>query len=347
MSEITQADSETRRDLLTEQFELIENEASAEPAPAPAKAEAVEEAPAAETKPSARVRDESGKFVSKNAQPAEEPAVEEVEEPPVWKRPPASWKKDYHEAWSSADPRLQEYAWQREEQMKAGVQPLLEKAKFADQIQEVVQPYMQTIQGLGIDAPQAVKALMEADHALRYSDPNQKRALFARLAQQYGVDLSGVTEIQQQQMPADPNVSALQHELNRIRGEVMSWREQQEQEKNAQLLTEINHFSQKAEHFEAARPTIVQLLQSGVAQTLDDAYEKAIRLDPELFESVQASTQAKLDAQKRAVADKAAKTARAAAVSVRSSAPGAPTAAKAQDRRTLLAEQFDGITSRL
>ena len=71
---------------------------------------------------------------------------------------------------------LQEYAWQREEQMKAGVQPLLEKAKFADQIQEVVQPYMQTIQGLGIDAPQAVKALMEADHALRYSDPHQKRA---------------------------------------------------------------------------------------------------------------------------------------------------------------------------
>lgn len=343
MSEITQADSETRRDLLTEQFELIEKDAPAEPAPA--KAEAAEEAPAAETKPSARVRDESGKFTSKTAQPEAEPEAEE--EPPVWKRPPASWKKDYHEVWATADPRLQEYAYQREEQMKQGVQPLLEKAKFADQIQEVVQPYMQTIQGLGIDAPQAVKALMEADHALRYSDPQQKRALFARLAQQYGVDLSGVTEIQQQQMPADPNVSALQHELNRIRGEVMSWREQQEQEKNAQLLTEINHFSQKAEHFEEARPTMIQLLQSGVAQTLEDAYEKAIRLDPELFESVQASTQAKLDAQKRAAADKAAKTARAAAVSVRSSAPGAPTAAKAQDRRSLLAEQFDGIANRL
>lgn len=345
MSEITQADSETRRDLLTEQFELIEKDAPAEPAPAPAKAEAAEEAPAAETKSSARVRDESGKFTSKTAQPEAEPEAEE--EPPVWKRPPASWKKDYHEVWATADPRLQEYAYQREEQMKQGVQPLLEKAKFADQIQEVVQPYMQTIQGLGIDAPQAVKALMEADHALRYSDPQQKRALFARLAQQYGVDLSGVTEIQQQQMPADPNVSALQHELNRIRGEVMSWREQQEQEKNAQLLTEINHFSQKAEHFEEARPTMIQLLQSGVAQTLEDAYEKAIRLDPELFESVQASTQAKLDAQKRAAADKAAKTARAAAVSVRSSAPGAPTAAKAQDRRSLLAEQFDGIANRL
>ena len=89
------------------------------------------------------------------------------------------------------------------------------------------------------------------------------------------------------------------------------------------------------------------MCSSDLAQTLEDAYEKAIRLDPELFESVQASTQAKLDAQKRAAADKAAKTARAAAVSVRSSAPGAPPATKAQDRRAMLAEQFDGIANRL
>jgi dsDNA-binding SOS-regulon protein len=92
---------------------------------------------------------------------------------------------------------------------------------------------------------------------------------------------------------------------------------------------------------------MIQLLQSGVATDLQDAYDKAVRLDPNLFETIQQSKQAEVDAQKRAAANKAAKSARAAAVSVRGSAPGTITATKAQDRRSLLAEQFDSMSERL
>ena len=310
--------ADARRELLTQQFEDAEQE--------PAKAETA-----------AKPRDEAGKFAQ-----TEPEAVEE----PVWKRPPASWKKDYHEAWATADDRLKEYAYQREEQMKAGIEPLKAKAQFADEINEVVQPYMQTIQGLGIDAPKAVKALLEADHALRYSTPEQKLQLFGRLAQQYGVNLGQMANLPQQ-VAVDPTVYALQNELNSVRGEVNNWKQQQEQAQNSALLGEINQFSQKAEHFEEARPVMIQLLQSGVATDLQDAYDKAVRLDPNLFETIQQSKQAEVDAQKRAAANKAAKSARAAAVSVRGSAPGTITATKAQDRRSLLAEQFDSMSERL
>ena len=283
-------------------------------------------------------RDDSGKFASTNEKSVEEPAEE-----PVWKRAPASWKKDYHEVWQTADPRMQEYAWQREEQMRKGVEPLISKAQFADQINEVVNPYLQTIQGMGLDTPRAVKALLEADHMLRTSDGQQKLQLFSRLAQQYGVNLNEVN------MPQgiDPTIYALQNELNNVRGEVNGWKQQQEQAQNQQLLGEIEKFSAKAEHFEEARPTMIQLLQSGVAQTLEDAYEKAVRLDPELFDSVQVSRQAELDNAKRVAADRAAKSARANAVSVKSSTPGMATKNNAQDRRSLLAEQFDQIAARL
>ena len=317
---------DTRREKLLEQFEQVES------------------APAGETVREDVPRDEQGKFAAKEPtmmQQAQEP-VEQVEEP-VWKRPPASWKKDYHDVWQTADDRMKEYAWQREEQMKAGVQPLMEKARIADQFQEVLNPYMDTIRGLNIEPTQAVKALMEADHALRYSDPQQKQQLFMRLAQQYGVTLGG--ELQQQ--PFDPNISALQQELNRVRGEVMSWKEQQEQVQNQSLLGEINSFAMKAEHFEEARPTMISLLQSGVASTLEEAYEKAIRLDDNLYQQVQQSRQAQVETQQKVVANQAAKKARAAAVSVRSAAPGATTATKAQDRRSLLAEQFDSVADRL
>ena len=65
---------------------------------------------------------------------------------------------------------------------------------------------------------------------------------------------------------------------------------------NQSLLNEINQFSLKAEHFEDVRPTMIQLLQSGVAQTLEDAYEKAIRLDPNLFEQMTKAQQAEVAA---------------------------------------------------
>ena len=295
-----------RRELLSQQFDEVQNEAPVEA-----------------------------------VKPQVEPEPEPAPEPPVWERPPASWKKDYHEAWTTADPKLKEYAWKREEEMKAGVQPLLSKAQFADQMQQAIDPYMNNIRGLGIEAPQAVKALMEADNVLRHGTPQQKQQYFAQLAQQYGINMGDV-----QVQPTDPNFYAIQNELAQVRGEVLNWKQQQEAAQNQALLSEINQFQAKAEYFEEARPIMIQLLNSGVAQDLDDAYQKAIRLDNDLFTKHQQTSQGAADAAKREASNKAAKAARAAAVSVKSSTPGAATSTKAQDRRSLLMEQFDNMSER-
>ena len=270
--------------------------------------------------------------------------VEPAPEPPVWERPPASWKKDYHEVWQTADPKLKEYAWQREEEMKKGVEPLLSKAQFADQIQQAIEPYQNNLKTLGIAPPQAIQALMNADNVLRHGTPQQKAQMFSTLSQQYGVNLSEINNLQQQ--PVDPTVSMLQNELYSVRNEVMGWKQQQEAAQNQALLGEINTFAEKAQFFEDARPTMIQLLNSGMAQNLEEAYNKALRLDESLSGKVQQSTQAQAEAAKRESANKAAKAARAAAVSVRSSTPGVNTATKAQDRRSLLSEQFDGLNER-
>jgi hypothetical protein len=297
------------------------------------------------------VRDAAGRFTKPQREPEPQQQAEEAE-PPVWRRPPASWKKDFHEVWQKADPKMQEYAWQREEQMRAGVEPLLSKAQFADAMQEAISPYMTTIQGLGLSPDKAVGALMEADHRLRTSDPQTKLQYFMQLAQSYGINLNAA-QAQPGQMPqmpqqsVDPLVWQLQNELNQVRGEVMGWKQQQEMVENQSLLNEINQFSLKAEHFEDVRPTMIQLLQSGVAQTLDDAYEKAIRLDPNLFEQIAKAQQAEAAAKQAKEQNRAVKTARAAAVSVRSATPGVNTAPKSSDRRALLEEAFAEVEQRL
>jgi hypothetical protein len=309
-----------RKELLAQQFDDAETNEPAAPQ---------------ESKP----RAQDGKFAAQAE--TEDAPVEE----PVWKRPPSSWKRDYHEVWQTADPRLQEYAYKREEEMRAGIEPLRSKAQFADQMNEAIQPYMNTIQGLGIDAPRAVKALMEADHVLRNSPPDQKRAYLASLAKSYGINL-GEVDPYQQVGPVDPNYYALQNELNNVRGEITSFKQQQEQAENQSLLGEINDFAGKAEYFEEVRPTMIQLLQGGVAGTLEEAYEKAIRLNDDVFTQTQQRSQADAAAQKSLSANRAAKAAKAAAVSVKSSTPGSKTSTKAQDRRSMLLEQFDSVNER-
>lgn len=309
-----------RREILAQQFEAAEQGEDVAP-----------------------VRDDQGRFAPKKAQQQEE--APEPEEEPVWLKPPASWKKDYHEVWMSADPKMREYAWQREEQMKRGVEPLLSKSQFADAMQEALEPYMDTIRGLGMSPDKAVAALAQADYTLRNSPPDQKLQYFMQLAQSYGINL-GQAQMQPQQS-IDPTVYQLQNELNRVRGEVMGWKQQQEMAQNQQLLNEINDFSTKSEHFEEARPTMIQLLQSGVAETLEDAYDKAIRLDSALFDRVHQARQAEVNAKKAADKDRAAKSARAAAVSVRGSTPGTNTAPKATSRREMLMEALDEVGTRL
>lgn len=324
--ETPEVEAADRKELLAQQFEAAERNESVAPAG----------------------RDDKGRFAAKS-QPAPEPeAVEEPAEQPIWMKPPASWKKDYHEVWMSADPKMREYAWQREEQMRKGVEPLLSKAQFADAMNQALEPYLPTIQGLGLKPEQAIAALAQADHALRTSPPEQRYQYLLHLASQYGINLNQTGQAAQApQTTVDPLVWQLQNELNNVRGEVMGWKQQQEMAENQTLLSEINSFADKAEHFEEARPTMIQLLQSGVAETLEDAYDKAIRLNEDLFNRVQSARQAEVAAKQAQEKNRAAKAARAAAVSVRGSTPGTNTAPKAHSRRALLEEAFDESSSRL
>ncbi len=330
-----------RREVLSQQFADLEG-GSTNVSRETSKATA--EKPIKEDK-TGRAHDEKGKFASKQAAP--ELPLEGQPEEPLWKRPPASWKKDYHDAWKSADPRLQEYAYQREEQMRAGVEPLLPKAELADKINRVTEPYLNTIQGLGIDLPTAIEGLMKADHQLRTLPPDQKFNYLAQLARSYGIDISGAVQGQSFAPSAvDPNFYAIQNEVLNLKGQLTSFQQQQEQRENQNILGDINKFAQKAEFFEEVRPTMIQLLQGGVADDLEEAYEKAVRLNTELSDTLAQRHTAEANTASVAAKNMAAKAAKAAAVSVKSSTPGTKTSTKAQDRRSVIAEQFDSLSER-
>jgi hypothetical protein len=339
-----------RRDMLAEAFDALPQDA------------AQTQAPSEEAKPD-RPRDEHGRFAKTEAERKQEAkdeaakAPEQVAAPvttapveeaeaPAWRRPPTSWKKDFHDLYGTLDPKMQEYVWERENQMRSGVEPLIPKAKFADEINAAIEPFLPTIRGLGIDPPRAIRGLMEADHQLRNLPYEQKVQYAAQLLGQYGIDLNNMQGVPQQNV-ADPAYHALQNKLLQLEGWKESFTQQQQEQQEQQLRNEIDAFAQKAEYYEIARPFMVPLLQKAEAGSLQEAYEKVTGPGGVLHDLIAARSQASSQKQTVLQADAVAKSARKAAVSPRSFTPGTPTATNAQDRRSMLAEQFNNVSERL
>lgn len=299
--------ADARKDLLSEQFdEVAEN--TVDDTPEPVEVEAVEE--------------ETDEIV------AEARTIE----------PPRSWKSEYKEVWDKIDPKVQGYIDQRESEMSRGYEQLKPRIELADKVEEVVQPYVKTMRELNIDTPTAIKGLLEADDLLRNGSKEEKEYYFARLAENYGINLNSVGT---QAQPVDQNMYSLKNEVNSVRHEINSFKEQQKQEREQleeqRLISEIDQFRSTKKDFDIFREDMAWMLQNNQAADLKEAYDKAKGKYDSYFSSRQA--------QERAIIDKAAKTARSAAVSVKTSTPGV-VASKGKDRRSLIAEQLDAVNDR-
>lgn len=276
-----------------------------------------------------RVRDEKGRFAAKQqeeTQPETPPEVEPVEEPvlsPEVQR--LGLRKEEAAEWAKASPVLQQALLRRSEEMHKGLEQYRGAAQFAQKIAQAFQPYEHTIQQLGVSHEVAVGKLLEADNTLRYGSPEQKAHALASLAYQYGIDIGQV-----QATPApDPQVYALQAELNQLKGFINDFQRTQQEREQGTLNSEIAKFAEGREHFEQVREDMAALLQAGRAKDLSDAYEQAVWANPQtraaMLAKQQAEVAAKVEAERKAQEAKA-KRANAVNVPRRGSVPaGAPT----------------------
>lgn len=275
-----------------------------------------------------RVRDEKGRFAARQQEeptaPVIEPAIEPVEEPvlsPEVQR--LGLRKEEAAEWAKASPVLQQALLRRSEEMHKGLEQYRGAAQFAQKIAQAFQPYEHTIQQLGVSHEVAVGKLLEADNTLRYGSPEQKAHALASLAYQYGIDIGQV-----QASPApDPQVYALQAELNQLKGFINDFQRTQQEREQGTLNSEIAKFAEGREHFEQVREDMAALLQAGRAKDLSDAYEQAVWANPQtraaMLAKQQAEAAAKVEAERKA---QEAKRANAVNVTRRGSVPaGAPT----------------------
>jgi hypothetical protein len=188
-------------------------------------------------------------------------------------------------------------------------------------------PLMPVLQQYGIPPAQWITNMGQAHHSLVFGTPQQKLQMFSKLAQDYGVPLQALydPQVQQQflmQQTLQPQPQAQQPNVDELverKFVEISAKQDLQQFQNA---TDKDG-SPLYPHYEELRDTMAQLLESGVAKDLPDAYGKAERLDENIWEAKQAAKQASAQRATQEAQAKAVAKAKAAAASRPSATPSA------------------------
>ena len=307
-------------------------------------------------------RDEKGRFTSKAEETssqdntAEEPelageASDDVQEQKVeyTLQKPTTFKKEYVPIWekmAAGKPlskeesiKFAEYTGNvRESEFKRGVSVYKAEADNSRQLTDAINPFIPELQAQGIHPVAWINNLGRAHMVLSKAPYQEKVQMFHRLASDYGIQLNTDNLQMPEQAYVDPYQQQLMQQLQATQQQVQHLSAIRDQEENARLSTEISRVSSNKvafPHFEMVREDMAQLLERGLAQDLETAYAKAVRMNDEAYKLEQdkllrsANTQA-------SKAQQVAK-AKATAVSPRSVTPsGQVKGTDAKDRRSLL-----------
>lgn len=302
------------RDAVAAAYEQLEKGAPEVEAKAEPETEYTPEDPVeTEAQKAERLRNEKGQF----AKPEDKPKVEAAKEAKaqVDIPPPTNWKGDAKINWKRLPPAIR----QEISNDYAERQQLEQRASQYDQI---LTP--QRRQALTVAYGNEVQGLNQILATVEYS--NQDPEGFLKwFAQNRRIDLTKFAAPQQQeQQYVDPALQQVTQELNGLKQTIAQQQQWYQQQQVSQLTQRVNAEWQEVmangEKYPYANdlwPTMLQLVERRMANGLADAYDKASRLDPNVWARIQeGERQSQLQKQAQKAVEK-----RSAAVSV-AGAPG-------------------------
>jgi len=260
-------------------------------------------------------RDENGRFKAKDAdeEPAEEDepveAAPEGEEPedteleasdeapdeeperPAWDDGHfRGWEPEHRERFNALPPEQQQVVMEFKAASDAALtrtaQEFSEFRKSAEPLVQAADEVREVLAASNMSPDQALKGYAGIERTLAFGTLDQKMQLLGEIAKAYGVPLD-----MSQAVPWDADLDQLREvhdrdsRLAQEQSRIAQLEAQVQQFQQQQLQTQIESFktasnpdgTPKYPHFDVVRGAMGQLMSSGQAQSLEDAYEKAAK----------------------------------------------------------------------
>ena len=163
----------------------------------------------------------------------------------------------------------------REAQFVNGVSTYKQIAEGAKPLMEAIAPFQADMDKHGIQAPQMIHSLLSAHKSLSFGSPQQKLQLISKLANDYGIPIQALYDqgAQQQYLASAPAIQQPVQQAPDIKTEVDRVLAEREMQKS---ISDMAQDTAKYPFFNYVRATMAQLLETGEATDLADAYQIAI-----------------------------------------------------------------------
>ena len=231
--------------------------------------------------------------------------------------PPKTWRKEALEHWAAIPDTVRAEILKREDDMFRGLEGYKAQANVGRAFQEALAPFEEAIRREGGEPVAYVRNLIQLDSALSQAGPDQRLDMMVKVAQAYGVDLYSAFGVERPYV--DPQVSGLQQQLMTLQTQLHGMTQAQQTARLNEATQAVNAFADNPEniYFNEVAPQMLEIMRVNPTMKLEDAYNKACRLNDAVWGKIQvADAQKKAEANRQKSAQHAATARRAASVTV-------------------------------
>jgi hypothetical protein len=217
------------------------------------------------------------------------------EQTPDSREPPEHWSDADKTAFKALPTEGQDFLLRREKETTADytkkTQDIAETRKFREDLEPVFKNNAQQLQMMGASPAQAVELMFNVQRAL-LTDPANA---FKALANSFNFDLKTLLPDAKDDKFTDPEVETLKKQIQDLNGKVNMTLQTSQASQEAQVKSTIESFrnekdatgNPKYPYFDKVQGDMASIIsvarQSGKPIDLATAYDKAIRLDDELY----------------------------------------------------------------
>jgi hypothetical protein len=253
-------------------------------------------------------------------------------------RAPQSWKGEAKKLWDQLPLQVRQEVARREKDMLPIMQEAATNRNKVQEVLSVITPHRGIIdQHYGGNPMEAVKTMLGVERVIRTGTATQKAQIVANMIKEFGVDIHTLDSLLVGQQPTEEiqqqsNIEALLEQKLAPFQQFIQTQQQREAQQRQQVeqtaVMTVQEMSQdeKYPYFNEVREDMADLIEMnarrGLYLSLDDAYNRAVRMNTGTFQAAQVRDQSQGTTQAALEAHRAAQAAKGASVSVTGSPTG-------------------------